>query len=105
MPSPSLRRLTALLRIAHHIPGRIRLKLETSAGGELAAAAADIAALNRALSAAPAIRSVSVNHLALSCTITYDPAAIPPSAWTDLLAGTASPGAEALLRLVTAPAE
>ncbi|MCW2248583.1 hypothetical protein M2352_004243 [Azospirillum fermentarium] len=105
MPSSPLLRLTALLRIAHHIPGRIRLKLEASAGGHLAAAAADIAALNRALTAAPAIRSVSVNPLALSCTIEYDPAAIPPSAWTDLLAGTASPGAAALLRLAAVPAE
>jgi len=98
-PSPTLLRLTALLRIAHHIPGRVRLKLDAAAGSALAAAAGDIAALNRALSASPAIRSVSVNHLALSCTIEYDPAVIPPSAWSDLLAGKTSPGADALIRL------
>lgn len=103
-PSPSLLRLTALLRIAHHIPGRVRLKLDATAGADLAAAAGDIAALNRALSAVPAIRSVSVNRLALSCTIEYDPAAIPPSAWPDLLEGKASAGADTLLRLVTDPA-
>ena len=95
-----LQRVAASLRIAHHIPGRVRLKLAAEPGPELAAAAGDVTALNRALSGSPAIRSVSLNPLARSCTIEYDPALIPPSAWPDLLAGRSTSGAEALLRIV-----
>lgn len=97
-----LRRLAALLRIVHHIPGRVRLKLDAAPGPELAAAAGEVNALNRALAGAHGIRSVAVNPLARSCTIEYDPALIPPSAWPDLLADEKSPGAEALLRIVSA---
>ncbi|HYG85240.1 MAG TPA: cation transporter [Azospirillum sp.] len=97
-----LQRLTASLRIVHHIPGRVRLKLDATPGPELAAAVGDVKALNRALAGSHGIRLVNVNPLALSCTIEYDPALIPPSAWPDLLAGENSPGAEVLLRIVSA---
>ncbi|PWC44239.1 hypothetical protein [Azospirillum sp. TSO22-1] len=99
-----VRRLAASLRIAHHIPGRVRLKLAAEPGPELAAAAGDAAALDRALRGVAGVRSVALNPLARSCTVEYDPTLIPPSAWTDLLAGRTSAGAEALLRSVTAAA-
>ncbi|WP_051340265.1 heavy-metal-associated domain-containing protein [Azospirillum halopraeferens] len=94
-----LRRLVAALRIVHHIPGRIRLKLEAAAGA-VPVTAGDAGAFDRALSGLSGIRSVRLNPLARSCTIEYDPALIPPSAWPDLLAGRDTPGAAGLLRLV-----
>lgn len=106
MPSPSLppllQRLASALRIAHHIPGRVRLKLDPASGGALASVLGDVTALHRALSGSPGIHSVSVNALALSCTIEYDPGRIPSSAWADVLNGAASPGAETLLRILAA---
>ena len=97
--SPLPRRLAAALRIAHHIPGRVRLKRDVANGRDLEAMAGHAKALHRALIGLPGIRSVSLNALALSCTIEYDPARIPPSAWPDFLKGEPSLGAEALLRI------
>lgn len=101
------RRAPDLLRVAHHIPGRLRVKL--AEGGlpegfrlsDLAAAFDKTGAWASALRAAsdhPAIRSVKLNALARSCTIQYDPAAVAPAAWEDLLAGRRTPACEDLLR-------
>lgn len=81
-------------RIAHHIPGRVRLKLEGKAGG----AVAEVRRFVDAASKASGIRSVNVNLLARSCVVEYDPALIAPSAWQDIVDGTRSPHAEQLLR-------
>lgn len=97
-----IRRLSASLRIAHHIPGRVRLKLDASADAGVAAAAGDVESLRRSLSGSPGIRTVSLNPLARSCTIEYDPSVIPPTAWPDLLHGDLSAGAQTLLRIVAA---
>lgn len=107
-PSPStssglldaLRHFSGAVAIAHHIPGRIRLKLAdgsaVSMGSLLDAAKQFSGALSSAGS--PAIRSVSLNPLARSCTVEYDHAIIAPAAWSDLLAGVDSEAAAALLR-------
>ncbi len=102
MPDDFLSRLAAALTIAHHIPGRVRLKLDGAAERGLAALADDAKALHRALTGAEGIRSVALNPLARSCTIEYDPTVIPPSAWPDLLRGEASAAAGTLLRIATA---
>ncbi|MDO8607414.1 MAG: cation transporter [Phaeospirillum sp.] len=81
-------------RIAHHIPGRVRLKLEGKADG----AAADVRHFVDAASRTSGIRSVNVNLLARSCVVEYDTALISPSAWQDIVDGTRSPHAEQLLR-------
>lgn len=92
-----LLRFTRYLRIAHHIPGRIRLKLVA----DLADADMDLLGgakrFHAALSGRAGIRSISLNPLARSCTVEYDAAIIPSSAWPDLLAGTRSAAAAILL--------
>lgn len=91
-------RMAAYLRIAHHIPGRIRLGL--AAGAEQGDWGSNpLGQINRfchALAGVSGIRSVRVNPLARSCTVDYDPAAIPPVAWRDLLTGIGSDAANEL---------
>jgi hypothetical protein len=84
------------LRVAHHIPGRIRLKLASEVETGLRDALAEVKRFVSAASTAPGIRSVSLNLLARSCLVEYDPAQIAPTAWTDLIAGTRSDEALAL---------
>jgi len=100
---PLLRFATAL-SVAHHIPGRIRLKLNAPLGPELMAMAAEAKRFGQALSATAGIRAVDLNALARSCTIQYDPAVIPPAAWTGLLAGGGDPDSDALLRALASAA-
>lgn len=80
--SSELRRLVAALTVAHHIPGRIRLKLSGMAVGGGDVAPQTIVAT---LSAVDGVTSVAVNPLARSCTIEYDTAKISPRAWTTLV--------------------
>lgn len=93
-----LLRFAGHLRIAHHIPGRIRLKLAAELEAGDRDAVADAKRFGLALSGAPGIRSVSLNPLARSCAVEYDPKTIPPSAWQDLLSGARSAAADILLK-------
>lgn len=71
------------LDIAHHIRGRLRLRL---ALGGLAAIPPGMAARLQAQDQwGPAIRSVRVNLAALSVVIEYDSARIPQDWWPSLL--------------------
>ncbi|EME69040.1 hypothetical protein H261_15305 [Paramagnetospirillum caucaseum] len=90
----NLWRFARQTRIAHHIPGRVRLKLDGQAEG----AAAEVRNFIDAASRAAGIRSINVNPLARSCVVEYDPAQIAPSAWQDIVDGTRSPHAERLLQ-------
>lgn len=97
-----LQRFGACVHIAHHLPGRIRLRL-----GELPALDAKEQSLlaqarnfHDLLERIPAIRSVRVNLLARSCTVEYDHAAIPFQAWPDFLAGVRSDDAGMLIRII-----
>ena len=92
----AMRRLTALLRIAHHIPGRVRLKLNVAAAGEMTEIIAVAKNFGRSFENAPGIRSVSVNPAALSCVVEYDPGRIPPAEWEALIKGAPSMVAELL---------
>lgn len=87
------------VRIAHHIRGRIRLKLEGRATS-IGASRVDAGAFQALLDRTPGVRSVQVNLLARSCTIQYDPEVIPEQAWADYLAGTASEAAAVLERIL-----
>lgn len=104
MPSaePSLLRFLNALSVAHHVPGRIRLKLSAPVGGELLALADQAKSFGTAFSAMAGIRAVSLNPLAKSCTIEYDTKIIPATAWTGLLSGQATPGSEALRQCLVA---
>lgn len=92
----ALLRLAAQLRIAHHIPGRVRLKLNVAGGADLSEIIRAARSLGGSFSQAPGIRSVNVNPAALSCVVEYDPARIPPSAWEDLVRGAPSAVADLL---------
>ncbi|MBI5441199.1 MAG: cation transporter [Deltaproteobacteria bacterium] len=64
------------VEIAHHIPGRIRLRIR---GG--AAELAGRVDVERAASFLPGVRSIRLNLLARSIVIEYDPARIAPDLW------------------------
>lgn len=100
LDAAALAALVTQLQIAHHIPGRIRLKLDGALAGAGQEAIAEATRLFKNLDRTPGIRSASLNLLARSCTIEYDAKAIPPSAWGDLVAGVAGPEAQALLQLL-----
>jgi hypothetical protein len=94
-PSQVLRQATRL-RIAHHLPGRVRLKL--SSDGIEGSGLAELQAILRALRDCPGIASTDINTLARSCLILYDTKEIQPSTWVDLVGGIGSPEAMALVR-------
>lgn len=73
-----------LLSIAHHIPGRLRLKVAGRAIKDFAHA--DGEALEAWVKSLVGIRQVRVNSLALSIVIDYDTAQIGPTDW-DLFFG------------------
>lgn len=81
--------LTALLplrrhlAIAHHIRGRLRLRLALS--GVSAVSPGLVAKLQDQVASVPAIRSVRVNLAALSVVIEYDAGRIPADWWQALL--------------------
>jgi hypothetical protein len=88
------------VHIAHHIRGRIRLRL-TSHPKELSSADGQTAEqLQTLLAQAPGIRSVRINLLARSCLIEYDPKAIPDQAWKDVIAGVSSAAALSLQHIL-----
>lgn len=98
----TIRHVAALLRIAHHIPGRVRLKLAGDAQSGLAQALDEARRFVRSVAATAGIRSVDLNPLARSCVVEYDPEVIPPAAWQDLVNGVRSAAAETLLRSLAA---
>jgi hypothetical protein len=97
-----LQRFTGFLRIAHHIPGRIRLKLEAELDEDGVEAIVGAKRFGRALDTIPGVRSVKLNLLARSCTIEYDTKTIPAAAWGDLLGGVRSAAAQTLLDILVA---
>lgn len=91
--------LRPLIGIAHHAPGRIRLKLDPEIRDHPKAALLDlIGALDRG-----PVR-VRLNVLARSLVVEYDPAVITPNLWTELLdqadADRVRHAAESLARLL-----
>lgn len=99
-----LRHFSSCIEIAHHIPGRIRLRLVLDDLPPLDAPVQSLIARARdfkeALDNAPGIRSIRVNALARSCTVEYDHATIPFQAWPDFLGGVDSEAASVLTRII-----
>ncbi|MEX1316875.1 MAG: HMA2 domain-containing protein [Synechococcaceae cyanobacterium] len=106
MNSQQLRDLCRILSIAHHIPGRIRIRLDRSAlASDLGGASTELDALLASLERLQGIQEVRLNPMALSCTITYDPAAIAADAWVALLEGRTDQDGHQLAELVLRYAE
>ncbi|MGB9500405.1 MAG: HMA2 domain-containing protein [Dissulfuribacterales bacterium] len=78
---PALLDIIPHLEIAHHIPGRIRLRISSS--GIESLQGVDLASHVNQI---PGILSVRVNALALSATVEYDPERLDPELW-EALAG------------------
>jgi hypothetical protein len=94
----ALLRFAQQLQIAHHIPGRIRLRLSGPVSNELIAMADDAKRFGKALSGMNGIRSISLKLISRSCVVEYDAHAIPPSAWRGLVSGETTPESETLRR-------
>jgi hypothetical protein len=88
-----------MLQIAHHIPGRIRLKL-CGANDKIKSLAAYAKRFDDLWRDIPGIRSARLNLVARSCTVEYDDALIPFRAWPDLLGGARSDEALKLLGIL-----
>lgn len=86
-----LRQDLAAVRIAHHLPGRIRLSFSGAAADRLPPV--DMRRLQQLLESLEGVRTLRLNLLARSCTIEYDPQRIPDNAWADYLAGVDSAAA------------
>jgi hypothetical protein len=86
------------LTIAHHIPGRIRLRISAGAARELGNVDAEI--IDRILGAIDGIDNVRLNALAGSAVIAYRPQKIQPSWWETLLTGDGDRATALLRRLL-----
>ncbi|SIR57622.1 hypothetical protein SAMN05880558_11765 [Aeromonas sp. RU39B] len=96
-----LRAITRYLSIAHHIPGRIRLKmkLEALASREFDAIG-QVGQLRAMIESMPGIRDLRVNPAALSCVVEYDQSELPASLWESLIKGEECDAVHALLERI-----
>lgn len=89
------------LQIVHHIPGRIRFKMNVL---QLERGQIDLlrqaASLRDSLGNIPGIKDVRINPLAFTCIVEYDPARIPAQAWSDVLSGAPTAEASVLLDIM-----
>lgn len=97
-PAALLAHFALHLKIAHQLPGRVRLKLSMKAldGINFSALESSADAFSTVLGQIRGVRAIKWNLLARSCTVEYDTAIIPDAAWPDLLAGADSAAAQAL---------
>ena len=93
----------ARLSIAHHIPGRIRLKLGLD-GLDLTGLGEGLRRFTAALTACPGVIQLQVNLLARSCTLLYDTKVIAPSTWTAFIAGQQTEPVQWLIDAIAAAA-
>ncbi|WP_405229143.1 HMA2 domain-containing protein [Lentisalinibacter sediminis] len=98
LPDPAIfLNLRKHIRIAHHIPGRIRLRIGAEA--VTAAQGVDDDLLDRVLAAIGGIEDVRVNAMAGSSVISYQPEKIRPEWWETLLHGEDAESVDLLRRL------
>lgn len=81
--------LRRFVSIAHHVPGRIRLKLDLRALAHLPKA--DPGPFVDLVARVRGVKSTRINAAALSVVVDYDQALIAPAIWPQLL--TAEPAA------------
>jgi hypothetical protein len=102
--SKTLDALLAGVCIAHHIPGRVRLKLAGRTGVPAPfreqLSPEIMTRFFAGLAEIPGIHQVRLNALAKSCTLEYDPDTLADNAWRELFspdpAATLSGGAQRL---------
>ena len=87
-----LRALAEQLRIAHHIPGRVRFKISNTGVGQVqkddeseAGLVKRAKAFQKSLVEIPGITKVKLNALAKSCLVEYNAEIIDPAAWDGLV--------------------
>lgn len=98
LPDPNLfLRLREHIRIAHHIPGRIRLRIGVQAVDAVKGIDDDL--VDRVLATIRGIDDVRVNAMAGSAVITYQPEKIRPDWWETLLHGEDQASVDLLRRL------
>lgn len=100
-PEDLVLRAGEVLAIAHHIPGRIRLRLVDEAAAAAVLAGGRFPTPER-LRAIAGIRAVKLNLLARSCVVDYDPGALSPMAWVDLLSGRRTAASDPLVAALAA---
>lgn len=88
--------LRRFVSIAHHVPGRIRLKLDMTALAHLPKV--DPTPFVALVDRIKGVKATRVNKAALSVVVDYDPALIAPPIWPQLLS--AEP--EAVARILAA---
>lgn len=98
-------RFLSCVRIAHHIPGRIRLRLSVTdplphLNSEGQALIERAKGFKDVLDNVSGVRSIRVNLMARSCTVEYDHRVIPFKAWPDFIEGRASVEAHILKRII-----
>jgi hypothetical protein len=86
------------LKIAHHIPGRIRLKIGLGAIGEIGTI--DSSLVDRVLGAIDGIKDARVNAAAGSVVVAYQPGKIQPAWWEILINGDEAEARNLLRRLL-----
>lgn len=101
----NFRRFFSCVQIAHHIPGRIRLRLTPdeplpALSAQEKSLLAQARAFQQVLGQTPGVRAIRVNLMARSCTVEYDQQVIPVKAWSDLLQGESSAEAGVLRRII-----
>ena len=102
--------LANAIRIAHHVPGRIRLKLintlplQKPEAPDMNTITGKLPGILKSIEEIPGVCAVRPNLLARSCVIEYDARLIPDRAWINLLSGENSPESEALLNVLAGKA-
>lgn len=99
-PWQLVRFYTPFLRVAHHLPGRIRLKVDLAAFEGRIPKTAGVDQLQMSLRSVRGVRRISLNLLARSCVIEYDSQLIPEAAWGDLLAMHDTAAARVLINIL-----
>jgi hypothetical protein len=101
MNDQQLQDLCRFLSIAHHIPGRIRIRLERSALSTADGFSFELLeTFLDSLQRLDGIHEVQLNATVLSCTIVYDQLLITADAWVALLEGRSDPAGERLAERV-----
>ena len=86
------------IKIAHHVPGRIRVRLMLSALKQFPDV--DPTILESLQSEAEGIKDIRVNRAAGSAAISYDPQIIPQASWETIINGEPEIAKKTLLKLI-----